>query len=92
MSELIAAVIVPPYWGVPRLSHQFPVEVEVAVTAVVAAALVVDVVLEVDIVVEVVVTVVDVVVVVVVDELQDAKTSEITMRLVSATQIIPFFI
>jgi hypothetical protein len=39
---------------------------------------------------EVVVVVVGVLVVV--DELQDAKTSEIIIRLVSATQIIPLFI
>ena len=41
-------------------------------------------------VVEVVEVVLDAVVVV--DELQDAKTSEIIIRLVSATQIIPLFI
>ena len=71
----------PPYCGVPRLSHQCPVVVVVAVT--VGA---VDVLVEVTVVDSVVVIgieVVDVicwVVVVVVDELQDAKMSEVTMR------------
>jgi hypothetical protein len=68
----------PPYFGVPRLSHQFPVEV--VFTAVVAVpVVVVDVVLTT---VDVVVVVVDVVVVfvvgvlVVVEEPQDARSSD----------------
>ena len=83
----------PPYCGVPRLSHQWPAVVVVAET--VGA---VDVLVEVTVVDSVVVIgieVVDVicwVVVVVVDELQDAKMSEVTMRQVSAIQIIPLFI
>jgi hypothetical protein len=78
---------------VPRLSHQWPAVVVVAET--VGA---VDVLVEVTVVDSVVVIgieVVDVicwVVVVVVDELQDAKMSEVTMRQVSAIQIIPLFI
>jgi hypothetical protein len=94
MSELIAAVIVPPYCGVPRLSHQFPVEVVVA--AVVTTA---DEVVDVGAVVElVVVTTADVVVVVVLvvlvvlAEPQDASTIDATMRKLSAIQIILFFI
>ena len=91
-------VSVPPYCGVPRLSHQFPVEV--AVTAVVTAVVdVVDVVvcrLVVVVVVVVaagVVEVVEVVEVVVVDfEEQDANTSDVTIRQVSTIQITPFFI
>ena len=88
-------VSVPPYCGVPRLSHQFPVEV--AVTAVVTAVVdVVDVVVCRLVVVVVVVAaagVVEVVEVVVVDfEEQDAKTSDVTIRQVSTIQITPFFI
>jgi len=94
--ELIAAVITPPYLGVPKLSHQFPVEVVVAVTAAVVDVLVwSDVVVTLVVVAVVALAVVDMVVddvVVVVDELQDANTNESTMRLVNATQIIPFFI
>jgi len=88
---------VPPYSGVPRLSHQFPVDVVLTVTAVAVDVLVIVVVavtasvvgtidvVEADAVVEVVVDVV------VVDELQDAKTSEATMRKVSAIHIILLF-
>ena len=42
MSELIAAVNVPPYCGVPKLSHQLPVDI--VVTLVVVAVVAVDVV------------------------------------------------
>jgi hypothetical protein len=84
----------PPYFGVPRLSHQFPVEV--VFTAVVAVpVVVVDVVLTT---VDVVVVVVDVVVVfvvvalVVVEEPQDAKSSDATRRRLTVIQITPFFI
>jgi hypothetical protein len=86
-------VNVPPYCGVPRLSHQFPVEVVVA--AVVTTA---DEVVDVGAVVELVVTTSDVVVVVVLVVLgvfvepQDASTIDTTMRELSAIQIIPFFI
>jgi hypothetical protein len=70
--------------------------VEVVVAAVVTAA--VDVVVDgIIAVVDVVVVAIDAVVVavgvlVVVDELQDANTSDATMRKVSAIQITPFFI
>jgi hypothetical protein len=84
----------PPYFGVPRLSHQFPVEV--VFTAVVAVpVVVVDVVLTT---VDVVVVVVDVVVVfvvvalVVVEEPQDARSSDATKRRLTVIQITPFFI
>jgi hypothetical protein len=89
-------VIVPPYFGVPRLSHQFPVEVVVVPTAAVVVVLVgvetvVDVVAVV--VIDAVVVVVDVVVkVAVVAEPQDASTSDITTRLVSNIQNTPLFI
>jgi hypothetical protein len=85
----------PPYLGVPRLSHQCPVEV--VVTAVVTAVVDVVEVGAITVVVVVVVTIAAVVVVVVgvlvvVFELQDASTSDATMRKVSAIQITPFFI
>jgi hypothetical protein len=87
-------VNVPPYCGVPRLSHHFPVDV--VVTAVVTAAVdVVEVgiiaVDAVDVVVLGIIFVVDVVSVVL-DDLQDANTIDITMRQVSIIQINPFFI
>jgi hypothetical protein len=96
MSELIAAVIVPPYCGVPRLSHQFPVEVVDAVVVTVALDVV-----EVEAIVEVLVVVITGVVVVVVgivvelvvvDEEQDANTSDVTIRMISAIQVTPLFI
>jgi hypothetical protein len=91
--------MVPPYWGVPRLSHQFPVEV--AVVAVVIGELDVVVVIATVVVVVVIVEVATVVVVdaaefvvalVVVDEEQDPITSDITMRRHKAIQIVPLFI
>jgi len=90
-----ARVNVPPYCGIPRLSHQLPVDVVVA--AVVTAAVdvvVVGIIAVVDVVVVAIAAVVVVVigVLVVVDELQDANTSDATMRKVSAIQITPFFI
>ena len=88
----------PPYWGVPRLSHQFPVLVAVA-AVVTGIADVVDVgipvgMVDVGITDAVVVVEVGVIVVVVavVDEEQDASNSEATRIKVSAIQIIPFFI
>jgi hypothetical protein len=89
-------VIVPPYWGVPRVSHHFPVVVVVAVMVV--AVDVVDVVVDIMAVVVVVVVTVGVVVVAVVvvavvfDELHDARTSESTRRKVMITQTALFFI
>ena len=93
MFEGIRYVIVPPYCGVPRLSHQFPAEVVVA--AVVTGA---DVVVDVEAVVATVTgteVVVEVGVVagsdVVLDLAQDVKTIDITMRQVSTIQKILFF-
>jgi len=87
---LIRRVIVPPYCGVPRLSHQFPVTAVVVAVVVVGVVVLVVVVVVVVLVVVVVVDVgveVDVVVL-----LHDAKTSDVTMRQVSNPQIIPLFI
>jgi 1-acyl-sn-glycerol-3-phosphate acyltransferase len=85
-------VIVPPYCGLPRLSHQFPV---VAVVIEVGWVVVVEVgwviVVEVGWVIVVVVPTVDVVALVVVLA-QDAKTSDVTMRQVNTIQIAPLFI
>jgi hypothetical protein len=93
MFEGIRYVIVPPYCGVPRLSHQFPVEVVVAAVVIEA-----DVVVDVEAVVAVVTgteVVVEVGVVagsdVVLDLAQDVKTIDITMRQVSTIQKILFF-
>jgi hypothetical protein len=89
--ELIRRVIVPPYCGVPRVSHQFPVAA--VVVAVVVVGVVIWVVVVVVVVLVVVVVVVDVGVEVdVVVLLHDAKTIDVTMRQVSNPQIIPFFI
>jgi hypothetical protein len=83
MLLLDAMVMWPPYCGVPMLSHQFPVEVAVTeVVAVVVEVAAVDVVttgVEV-VVVVVVVTAAVVVLVEVVDDEQDANTSDITVR------------
>jgi len=92
MLVLIAKVSEPPYCGVPRISHQFPVAL-VVVAVVVVGVVVVVVVLVVVVVVVVVVLVVDVGIEVdVVVLLHDAKTSDVTMRKVSNAQIIPLFI
>jgi hypothetical protein len=88
-------VIVPPYWGVPRVSHHFPVVVVVAVMLVGVDVVdeVVDIMAVVVVVVEIMVGVVVVAVVAVVfDELHDARTSESTRRKVIITQIALFFI
>jgi len=80
-------VNVPPYCGLPRLSHQLPlaaVVVDIVVVGVVGMTVVVDVVVRVDVDVGVDVDVVDVA--------QDAKTSDVTMRHVSTIQIAAFFI
>ena len=70
---------VPPYCGVPRLSHQCPVvEVDVVTVVVVVADDVTAVEVLED--VTVVEAVVEVVVLVVVDLLQDANTSDARMR------------
>ena len=81
----------PPYCGVPRLSHQFPVTVVVVgvvvVTAVMVAVVVVGVVE-----IEVLVVVVTNVIVDVADLVQDAKTRDVITRKVSTIQPIPLFI
>ncbi len=86
----------PPYCGVPRLSHQFPVElVDTVVVSVVLDVVEVEAIVEVVVVAitEVVVVVVGIVVeFVVVDEEQDANTIDVAKAKLSATQIIPFFI
>jgi hypothetical protein len=90
MLVLIAKVSEPPYCGVPRISHQFPVALVVVAVVVVGVVIWVVVVVVVVLVVVVVVDVgveVDVVVL-----LHDAKTSDVTMRKVSNAQIIPLFI
>jgi hypothetical protein len=96
---LCEAVIMPPYCGVPRLSHQLPVLVVVTDTA--------EVVADVDVVVAVVVLVAVVdscavvvirvvvaveVVAVVFEELQDARTRDKTKMPIRITQFLPLFI
>ena len=80
--------MVPPYCGLPSESHQWPVGADVTVDLDVTTAEVV--------VVELVGTTVEVVfvvvvVVVVLELLQDARMSDVTMRHPSAVQINPFF-
>ena len=88
-----AIVSVPPYCGVHRVSHQYPVEVVVTLTAV----LVVVVVVWADVVVDVVdiigvVSVVDVWVVIEVDlAVQDASTIETAIKEPNAKIITLFF-
>jgi hypothetical protein len=82
-------VIVPPYCGVPRLSHQVPVATVVVVDAVVVGTVVVTLVVGFVVWVGVVV-VVDVEIDVVPE--QDTKTSDVIMRNVSTIQIAPLFI
>lgn len=79
----------PPYVGVPRLSHHFPV---VAVELLVVGGIVIVAWL---VVVVVVVGLIFVVVVVVVDVLelvQEAKTNDVRRRQVRTIQIVPLFI
>ena len=85
--------MVPPYLGVPILSHQFPVLVVVAVTVVAVAVVDVGMVEVVAVVAVVVVeaVVVVLVVVAVVDELHDAKAIDATRRKLNNAQMIPFF-
>jgi hypothetical protein len=83
-------VIVPPYCGVPRLSHQFPVAVVVVVVVVDGAAVLVVVV---DVSMDVVVDVdVDVGVDVVLDVAQDASNIAATIKKLKPNQINLFFI
>ena len=86
--------MVPPYCGVPILSHQFPELVVDAATVVAVSVVDVDVVGV--IVVAVVVVLVEVVGVTVVDVvvelLQDANNNDIARRKDNDAKIIPFFI
>ena len=80
--------MVPPYTGVPRVSHQFPVLVTVLLTTAVVVLVVLDwTVLEVVIGVWVVV-VVEELVDVPVEVAQEVKISDITMRQDTANQVI----
>ena len=93
---MLLTVKVPPYCGVPSLSHQFPVPVVVVVTVDTDVVdVVVDVADAVDV-VEITTGVEEVVVVfeavVVVDELQDTKIIDATSKSVTNPQMIPFFI
>jgi len=90
MFVLIRRVMVPPYCGFPRMSHQFPVFVVVVVVGL-RVGVEVDVVRDVGVDVDVGVTA-DFWVDVVVDAAQDARTSDITIRQISNTQITLFFI
>jgi p-aminobenzoyl-glutamate transporter AbgT len=76
MSELIEMFIVPPYCGLPYLSHQFPVAL-VVVADVAVAVLVVD-------------EIVDVVLLVFVE--QDANTMTVIINKLSNNQMNFFFI
>jgi len=94
MSLVYRRVIVPPYCGAPRLSHQLPIAevvvgfVEVCtILGVVSGGAVVSIVL-----VEIMEVVTGVVDLDVVEALQDDKIIDITMRQVSGIQIIPLFI
>jgi hypothetical protein len=88
-SKPLAKTRLPPYWGLPSLSHQLPVPLAVLVGVVVTLVVVVVVLVTAT---DVVVVVVRVVVVGVVVVPQDAKTSDDTMRKVSAIQKAPLFI
>jgi hypothetical protein len=77
---------VPPYCGVPRLSHQLPVAVVVVVAVVEVVTF------EVVVVVVVFVVVVDAEVDDVVFVVQDANKSDATRTKVSVIQVIPLFI
>ena len=85
-------VNLPPYCGVPRLSHQLPVEVVVTAVVVDCAAELVVLTIDVDVVLGVVtIEVVDVGVEVVVDELQDANNIAVTINKLKLNQITLFF-
>jgi hypothetical protein len=91
----IRKVHVPPYTGVPRLSHQCPVEVVLTVVVRAVDVVVVEEIDDVDVVVVAIPAVVVVVVIgvlVVVFELQEANTIEITMRKAKTNQSVLLFI
>lgn len=86
-----AIVNVPPYTGVPRLSHQFPVEVVVTLTTVLVVVVWADVVVDVVDIIGVV-SVVDVWVVIEVDlAVQDARIIETAIKGHRAKIITLFF-
>ena len=92
MFELVRIVIEPPYCGVPRLSHQLPVEVVVTAVVVDCAVVLVVFTIEVGVVLVVVtIEVVDVDVDAVVDELQDANNIVVTIKKLKTNQITLFF-
>ena len=92
MFWLIRMFIVFPYCGVPRLSHQLPVEVVVTAVVVDCAAELVVLTIDVDVVLGVVtIEVVDVGVEVVVDELQDANNIVVTIIKLKPNQITLLF-
>ena len=84
--------MIPPYSGIPRLSHQFPVA-DVVVMEVVTVLVVEVEFIVVGVVVVVVVVVVAIVVCdgVVVADLQDAKSNDVTRRIDSDNNITPLF-
>jgi hypothetical protein len=87
--------MVPPYWGVPELAHQLPVDVVVTVevvggTVTVLGGAAVVLVLITEVVVDVVVEI-DAVVEVVVDVEQDTKIRDMTIKEVTINQISPRF-
>ena len=85
-------VNLPPYCGVPRLSHQLPVEVVVTAVVVDCAAELVVLTIDVDVVLGVVtIEVVDAGVDVVVDELQDANNIVVTIIKLKPNQITLLF-
>jgi hypothetical protein len=88
--------MVPPYTGVPKVSHQLPVLVAVVLTAAVVVLVVVLGWTALEVVIEVVigvwVDVVEGVIDVLVEVVQDVKITTITIRQVIANQIVPLFI
>lgn len=93
MFAVCETVIVPPYCGIPRLSHQLPVALVVTVEVIAVGVVVVGTTaLVVDVVVEIIVVVVDVVTFVVVDAVpQDASSSAATNTKAKPNQIILCF-
>jgi hypothetical protein len=91
MSLLMRKFMVPPYCGLPRLSHQFPAAAVDGVETLVVDVLE-DTVAEAVCEVICVVAVLFVVVWLVVEVLHDASSIDATRRQVSAIQMTPFFI
>lgn len=95
MFQAESTTMVPPYWGVPELAHQLPVDVVVTVevvggTVTVLGGAAVVLVLITEVVVDVVVEI-DAVVEVVVDVEQDTKIRDMTIKEVTINQISPRF-